>query len=189
MLPSGKSRPHFFLHCSQKNCTNRSNTCSSISAPLRSNLTSSAAVSLNPASAARRGRHLKPSSSAYLQKVNDLEIILPGQINSIPLTAEQRQTVLYLLENAEIASFDKIRKALKLEKKIGFNLQRGGETKLKGNLTNTHMAAVFAERWPAMSDADKMQVVEDWRTIPEDDSLIRRAIEYWKLDETGARGG
>ncbi|MFZ1085722.1 MAG: type II CRISPR RNA-guided endonuclease Cas9, partial [Terracidiphilus sp.] len=120
-----------------------------------------------------------------LQKVNDLEIILPGQVNGIPLTTAQRQTVLDLLEKAETASFDKIRKALKIKHK--FNLEHGGETKLKGNLTNTHMAAVFAERWPTMSDADKMQIVEDWRTIPEDDSLIRRAVEYWKLDETGAK--
>ncbi len=130
---------------------------------------------------------LEAQQFRVLQKVNDLEMILPGQVNGIPLTAEQRQTVLNLLENSETASFDKIRKALKLEKNIGFNLQRGGETKLKGNLTNTHMAAVFAERWPEMPDADKLQIVEDWRTIPQDDSLIRRAIEYWKLDETGAK--
>ncbi len=130
---------------------------------------------------------LEAQQFRVLQKVNDLEIILPGQVTGVPLTAEQRQTVLDLLERAETASFDKIRKALKLEKNIGFNLQRGGETKLKGNLTNAHMAVVFAERWAEMSDADKMQAVEDWRTIPQDDSLVRRAIEHWKLDETGAR--
>lgn len=122
-----------------------------------------------------------------LQKVNDLEIILPGQVEGIPLTSEQRQTVLDLLEHSEAASFDKIRKALNLGKNIGFNLQRGGETKLKGNFTNAHMADVFDERWAEMSDADKMQAVEDWRTIEQKDSLIHRAIEYWKLDEAGAR--
>jgi CRISPR-associated endonuclease Csn1 len=122
-----------------------------------------------------------------LQKVNDLEIILPGQVKGIQLTPEQRQTVLDLLENSETATFDKIRKVLKLEKNIGFNLQRGGETKLKGNLTNTHMAVVFAKRWAEMSEADKMQVVEDWRTIEQKDSLVRRAIEHWKLDEVGAQ--
>ena len=121
-----------------------------------------------------------------LQKVNDLEIILPGQVKGIRLTEEQRQTVLGLLEHSEAASFDKIRKALKLDKNIGFNLQRGGETKLKGNLTNTHMADVFAERWAEMSDAEKMQAVEDWRTIEQKASLIRRAIENWDLDEAGA---
>ena len=130
---------------------------------------------------------LEAQQFRVLQKVNDLEIILPGQVTGIALTPEQRKTVLYLLENSREATFDKIRRALKLEKNIGFNLQRGGEKRLKGNLTNTLMAETFAERWGEMSDADKIQVVEDWRTIPQDDSLIRRVMDHWKLDETGAK--
>jgi CRISPR-associated endonuclease Csn1 len=130
---------------------------------------------------------LEAQQFRVLQKVNDLKIVLPGQVTDISLTAEQRQTVLSLLEDSPDATFKKIRKALGLGENIGFNLQRGGETKLKGNLTNAHMAQVFAERWPEMSDEDKKQAVEDWRTIDQTDSLIRRAIEHWKLDETGAR--
>jgi CRISPR-associated endonuclease Csn1 len=130
---------------------------------------------------------LEAQQFRVLQKVNDLELILPGQTTGIPLTPDQRQTVLGLLENSAETTFKKIRKALGLADNVGFNLQRGGETKLKGNLTNMHMAEVFAERWPNMSDEEKKQVVEDWRTIPQDDSLIRRAIEHWKLDETGAK--
>ena len=113
--------------------------------------------------------------------------MLPGNVTGIPLTPEQRQTVLGLLENSAEATFKKIRKTLGLAENIGFNLQRGGETRLKGNLTNTLMAEVFAERWPEMSDEEKKQVVEDWRTIEQKDSLIRRAIEHWKLDEDGCR--
>jgi CRISPR-associated endonuclease Csn1 len=122
-----------------------------------------------------------------LQKVNDLELVLPGQVAGIPLTPDQRLVVLNLLENSIEVTFKKIRKALNLGDNVGFNLQRGGETKLKGNLTNTHMADVFAERWPEMSDEERRQVVEDWRTIPQDDSLIRRATHFWKLDEPGAK--
>ncbi len=121
-----------------------------------------------------------------LQKVNDLEIVLPGQVDGTRLTAEQRQTVLDLLGNSAEVTFKKIRKVLGLADSVGFNLQRGGETKLKGNFTNAHMTEVFGERWARMSDEEKKQAVEDWRTIPEDESLIRRALEYWKLDETGA---
>jgi CRISPR-associated endonuclease Csn1 len=130
---------------------------------------------------------LEAQQFRVLQKVNDLEIILPGNVSGVRLTAEQREAILDLLENNAEATFKKIRKTLGLAENIGFNLQRGGETKLKGNLTNAHMAAVFAERWPEMSDEDKKQVVEDWRTIEQEDSLIRRAIEHWKLDETGAK--
>jgi CRISPR-associated endonuclease Csn1 len=130
---------------------------------------------------------LEAQQFRVLQKVNDLEIILPGNVTGIPLTPEQRQTVLNLLESSSEATFKKIRKALGLGENIGFNLQRGGETKLKGNLTNSHMADVFAERWLEMSEEDKKQVVEDWRTIEREESLIRRATEHWKLDETGAK--
>jgi len=129
---------------------------------------------------------LEAQQFRILQKVNDLEVILPGNVTGVPLTREQRQTVLDLLENSAEVTFKKIRKALGLAENIGFNLQRGGETRLKGNLTNTLMVEAFAERWPDMSDADKKQVVEDWRTIEQEESLIRRTIEHWKLDEAGA---
>jgi CRISPR-associated endonuclease Csn1 len=130
---------------------------------------------------------LEAQQFRVLQQVNELEVISPGRVTGIPLTAEQRQTVLDLLENSSEITFKKISKALGLADYIGFNLQRGGDTKLKGNLTNTHMAEVFAERWTEMSEEEKKQVVEDWRTIDQEDSLIRRAIEYWNLDESSAK--
>lgn len=130
---------------------------------------------------------LEAQQFRLLQSVNNLEIILPGSVVGIPLTAEQRQTVLNLLENSAEVTFKKIRKVLGLGDTTGFNLQRGGETRLKGNLTNTHMSEVFGERWKEMPEEDKKQVIEDWRTIEQEDSLVRRAIDHWKLDETGAK--
>lgn len=129
---------------------------------------------------------LEAQGFRVLLKVNDLEIICPGQVSGIALTPDQRQTVLNLLEHSDTASFNTIRRALKLPKNIGFNLQRGGENKLKGNLTNAHMEVVFAERWTEMSGADRMQAVEDWRTIEQRDSLVRRAIEHWNLHQASA---
>lgn len=129
---------------------------------------------------------LEAQQFRLLQKLNSLEIILPDQINKITLTQEQRQLVFNLLQNSAEVSFKKIRSVLGLAEDVGFSLQRRGETKLKGNLTNAHMAIVFGERWHTMSDDDKMQVVEDWRTIELGESLIRRAIEHWKIDESRA---
>ena len=129
---------------------------------------------------------LEAQQFRVLQKVNDLQIVYPGQVMGVPLTPQQRQIVLDLLENSAEATFKKVRKALGLPDNVGFNLQRGGETRLKGNLTNAHMASVFGERWIEMSDEEKKQVVEDWRTIEREDSLVRRAVEFWKLDEAGA---
>lgn len=130
---------------------------------------------------------LEAQEFRVLQKVNDLELVYPGQVTGVPLTAEQRQIVKDLLQNSADATFKKIRKELGLPENIGFNLQRGGETKLKGNLTNSLMTAVFGERWTTMSDEERKQLVEEWRTIEAEESLIRRAIEHWRLDEAGAK--
>jgi CRISPR-associated endonuclease Csn1 len=121
-----------------------------------------------------------------LQKTNDLELIYPGQITGVPLTCDQRKKVLDLLCNSTETTFKKIRKELGLQENVGFNLQRGGETQLKGNLTDTIMVAAFGERWAILTEDQRKQAVEDWRTIERDESLIRRAVEYWKLDEPGA---
>jgi len=130
---------------------------------------------------------LEAQEFRVLQKVNDLELVYPGQVTGVPLTAEHRQIVIDLLQNSAEATFKKIRKVLELPENVGFNLQRGGETRLKGNLTQSLMKAVFGERWAAMSEDERKQVVEDWRTIEAEESFIRRAIEHWKLDEAGAK--
>ena len=130
---------------------------------------------------------LEAQQFRLLQSVNNLEIILPGSVVGIPLTVEQRQTVLNLLENSAEVTFKKIRKTLGLGDTTGFNLQRGGEIRLKGNQTNTYMTEVFGERWTFMPDEEKKQVVEDWRTIEQEDSLVRRAVNFWHLDEASAK--
>lgn len=129
---------------------------------------------------------LEAQQFRVLKQVNDLELMYPGQTAGIPLTAVQRKAVLDLLENSAEVTFQMIRETLKLRRNVGFNLQRDGETTLKGNYTKALMVMVFADRWPSLSEEDKRQVVEDWRTIEGEDSLIRRTIEHWKVDEAGA---
>jgi CRISPR-associated endonuclease Csn1 len=121
-----------------------------------------------------------------LQSVNNLEIVYPGQNVQFPLTTEQRWTVIHLLEKTAEATYETIRKALELPRGTQFNLQRNGEKRLKGNMTNALMATVFGDRWSVMPEEDKKLVVEEWRTIEREDSLMRRAQEHWKLDAAGA---
>lgn len=129
---------------------------------------------------------LEAQQFRVVQKLNDLEIIPSGQLQGMPLTKEQRQTVLALLTHSEMATFTQIRKALNLGKNFKFNLERGGEKQLKGNFTNARFSAAFGDRWSSISEEEKRQVVEEWRTIDQDDSLIRRAKEFWTLDDAGA---
>jgi CRISPR-associated endonuclease Csn1 len=130
---------------------------------------------------------LEAQEFQLLRAINELEGFLPGQSSGSPLDAEQRQKIWNLMENSAEVTFKTIRNKLGLSARTTFNLQRKGETKLKGNLTSEHMAAVFAERWRGMSDENKVRVVEDWRTIEQEESLVRRAIGHWKLDEASAQ--
>jgi CRISPR-associated endonuclease Csn1 len=121
-----------------------------------------------------------------LQKVNDLEIIYPGQILGIPLTDAQRLSLYELLDTGGDQKFEAIRKHLGLDKNIGFNLQRGGETKLRGNLVNKIMRKAFAARWEEMDEEQKRLAVDEWRTIEGEQSLRRRFVEHWGLDDLAA---
>ncbi len=121
-----------------------------------------------------------------LQKVNDLEIVYPGQLLGVPLTDAQRLSVYELLDTEGDQKFDAIRKHLGLEKNVGFNLQRGGETKLKGNLVNKIMRKAFGCRWEEMDEEKKRLAVDEWRTIENEESLRRRFVKFWGLDDNAA---
>src|SRR5208283_5530720 len=96
-----------------------------------------------------------------LQKVNDLEIELPGEPPRY-LTKEERAKLTDTLELQGDLSFHKRRKVngrpipsvrdlLGLPKTVSFNLQRGGEEKMPGNRTTSQFQSVFGERWLEMS--------------------------------------
>lgn len=123
-----------------------------------------------------------------LQKVNDMKIIYPGNPIAQPLTSEERRFVFDLLDREGDQTFANLRKQLKLDKKSEFNLERGDEKRLRGNRTNKMMLSVFGERWNVLSAEDQKQVVEDWRTSESEDSLVRRGMDYWKLDEIATQG-
>lgn len=122
-----------------------------------------------------------------LQKVNDLKIIYPSNPIAQPLTPEERAFVFDLLDREGDQTFANLRKQLKLDKKSEFNLERGDEKRQRGNRTNKTMLSVFGERWEALSSEEQKQVVEDWRTSESEDSLVRRGIHHWGLDEIAAQ--
>ncbi|HVA01187.1 MAG TPA: type II CRISPR RNA-guided endonuclease Cas9 [Terriglobia bacterium] len=128
-----------------------------------------------------------------LQKVNDLQIELPGKLPRF-LTAQERGKLSDALELQGDLSFHKSRRAkadipssvrdvLGLPKTASFNLQRGGEEKMPGNCTTAKLYAVFGERWLEMSAEEHEQAMQDILSIQKPATLKRRALDYWKLDE------
>ena len=106
-----------------------------------------------------------------LQKVNDLQVELPGELPRF-LTNEERAKLTDTLELQGDLSFHKgrkingrpipsVRDLLGLPKKALFNLQRGGEEKIPGNRTTSQLHSVFGERWLEMSAVEHDKAIMD----------------------------
>jgi CRISPR-associated endonuclease Csn1 len=121
-----------------------------------------------------------------LQKVNDLLVIAPDY-SKRTLTPEERAIVLDQLDQHRQIKFTTLRKELKLKKGFTFNLEEGGEDRLKGNDTAAQLRKVFDGHWDALSAADRDRVVDDLRSIQKDEVLYRRGMEVWGLDEEAAK--
>jgi CRISPR-associated endonuclease Csn1 len=121
-----------------------------------------------------------------LQTVNNLTILPPGEPEK-KLTPADRAKLIEALELHGDQTFPHIRKLLGLTRNYGFNLERGGEKSIKGNRTNADFYAVFGERWSRMSPEERQRAILDVRSIQKPETLLRRAREYWKLDEEAAQ--
>lgn len=131
-----------------------------------------------------------------LQKVNDLQIELPGELPRF-LTPEERGKLADTLELHGDLSFHKgrkvggrsipsIRDLFGLPKNATFNLQRGGEEKIPGNRTTSQLYGVFGERWLEMSAVEHDKAIMDIQSVQKPETLKRRALQYWMLEGEAA---
>jgi len=118
-----------------------------------------------------------------LQKVNDLEVVTQGQRR---LSGGERSALLAALETRPDMKFTEIRKLLGL-RHDRFNLEAGGEKRLKGNLTAAVMTRCFGDRWDKFSAEERARIVEEWRTIEKPETLVRRLVDAWGAAEPLAR--
>ncbi|PIV40092.1 MAG: type II CRISPR RNA-guided endonuclease Cas9 [Nitrospirae bacterium CG02_land_8_20_14_3_00_44_33] len=128
----------------------------------------------------------------YLQRINDLEIILNNERRL--LSPDERVKLINELERNSSLKFSSTRKAtltikkiLELPKSASFNLEKGGEENLHGNKTATTLREIFKDRWDEFSRKDKDQIVEDILSIQNSDALARRGTKKWGLDEEAAK--
>lgn len=121
-----------------------------------------------------------------LQKINDLRLISTSTYEERPLNAEERK-ILYdwLMEHGE-ASFSELRKKLGFKTKDGwkFKLESRGETRLKGNEVAARLISVLGEdRWRAMTDSEKAQLISELNSDITEKRLLRRAKEVWGVTD------
>ena len=121
----------------------------------------------------------------YLQKVNDLEISTPaGEIWALtdPAHAGLRESLLKLLENNVEVEFKTLRSKLGLKKPkgcetdYGFNLEAGGEKRLKGNVTASKLRRVLGDQYGELSQEQLGGIVDDLIAYEKKDALARRLV-------------
>lgn len=119
-----------------------------------------------------------------LQEVGNLRVIEPGAWEERPLTADERATLITLLERKKEEKFDDIRKKLKLHEHARFNLERGERKKLDGMATDCTLAHkdVFGKAWYNRSEDEKNAIVRALLNEKlEEADIRRRAAEEWGL--------
>lgn len=120
-----------------------------------------------------------------LQAVNNLRLEIDGSERG--LTLEERSKLIQELELGGDLTFAQVRnKVLKLPRQARFTVERGGEKNLRGNRTTARFYEVFGERWTEMSATEHEQALQDVLSIEKEETLRRRAMNYWKLGEEHA---
>ncbi|MCC7012981.1 MAG: type II CRISPR RNA-guided endonuclease Cas9 [Planctomycetes bacterium] len=118
-----------------------------------------------------------------LQSVNNLAIAVPGN-PSQQLTAEQRARLVGELEKSESLTFSEVSKLLGLPRTTKYNLQEGGEKRIKGNRTNAALLSIFGDRWTKLDAHQQHNVVLELWGTPDEEVLRRRAssrLGAWAL--------
>lgn len=118
-----------------------------------------------------------------LAAVNNLAMRVPGQLD-LPLSREQRLTIIGLLEREGDRTFAQLRRDLGLPRTTKFNLEEGGEKKIPGDRTTSKLAPIFGPAWDTMTEREKDDVVHDLLSIdiPAREQAIKTlAVRKWRL--------
>lgn len=119
-----------------------------------------------------------------MQMVNNLQVLPAGQ-GERDLSPEERKKLIEALELKSDQSFVQIRKLLSL-KGSQFNLERGGEKRIKGNRTSSDFYGVFGERWLQMSSEERDRAVEYLHAFQRPEKLAAAAKKAWSLSDEAA---
>jgi CRISPR-associated endonuclease Csn1 len=120
-----------------------------------------------------------PSSNLFriLQDVNNL--IMYNEFNEkLPVSDDQVEKIICFLDKKEKASFDQIRKHLKI--KYRFNLETENRVELKGNGTAVKMRnpKLFGSLWDSLPLQEQDEIVEKMITADEDSEVLDVLKKY-----------
>lgn len=126
----------------------------------------------------------------YLQKINDLEISTPdGQIWRLidPQHADLRTKLIAFLETHVELEFKSMRSKLGLKKPKGsdsdytFNLEAGGERRLKGNTTAAKLRKVLGDDYDKFAPEQLAGIIDDLLEYEKKDALAQRLVRVYGI--------
>lgn len=122
-----------------------------------------------------------------LQKVNDLRLCFEDG-TSRELTPEEKKLLADHMDTVREITFPGLRKLLGIKKSecVEFNLERGGEKKLKGNTTAAPLRDVFGDRWDVLPADRKNAIIGELMGIENTETIKRRGVEVWGLTPDAA---
>lgn len=117
-----------------------------------------------------------------LQQVNHLRVETPGQ-EVRPLSPAERGKLVELLMTTQTLNIatGKLKKSLGLPREAVFNVEADEEAKLRGSSTDARLFAALGETYSSLDEPGKDSLVEDLRSIEDDDALQRRLRAHWRL--------
>lgn len=121
-----------------------------------------------------------------LQQVNNLRVRFTDGTER-NLSDKERARLIALLESQATVGFSKLRTKKWFGKDAQFNLERGSQKELEGNITDARCRSIFgAERWRNMSDAERGEVVNDLIVWIKPKTLAERGRLKWGLADPDA---
>lgn len=122
------------------------------------------------------------------ERLAHLRLFTPSR-GERPLTVEERDAVASVLLFEPKFSFRKLRNALRLESDVTINFEEAGEKELKGSLTASRLIKPdhFGQAWRTLSWAERDAFIRPLLDEADEDRLIRRLIDEYRLSEPRAR--
>lgn len=117
-----------------------------------------------------------------LQDLNNLAIKNPFTREYRPLTGNEREKLLKLLERQKTLSWNKARTALGIHEGEVFNLEEGKKKELIGNRTAYTLRSVLGDQWDSMSPGQQNEIITDMLTIDHERGFLNRMTSYWHFD-------
>jgi len=107
-----------------------------------------------------------------LQTANHLRVADPDGVEH-RLTGEQRQRLIDALEFAKELNLTRAKKIIGIPLNWKFSLEKGGETKFKGDAVACHMSQWLGEAWDAADAAGRTEILEGIDGCETDESLAQ----------------